>query len=587
MTKNVLTFKQRPGFRDMMQHRVHEILLISSLYDAFKMEEDGRLGEMIFTEYQDMNLSSAPRITRVSTADHALRKLRARHYDLVITMTHISDMDPFRLGRKIKKISADIPVILLASNSREYAWVKQRVDNTTGIDRAFIWFGDSSIFTAIVKYIEDGMNASRDIIKGGVRAIIVVEDSPKFYSIFLPMLYRVIINTTHKLMKHEYNDELRLFRMRSRPKILLATTYEEALALYRKYQKYLLAVITDVRYPRKGKLDPHAGEAFIRILQKKNPSMPMIMQSMEGENELIAMQLGAYFLDKNSPYLVQSLQDFVMRHCGFGDLNFSTRDGRTITRVQHLNALATALAVVPIQSIEYHSRRDHFSNWLAVRGHFDLADFLKPINIDDFEDPEDFRQMLIDTIQKHQSEIQFDKIGYFNIDTYDPNIKAVRFGGGSIGGKARGLAFLSAHLGRFDFSREYKSIRVSVPQFAVIATDIYDQFLELNNLRVKALIAESNAEIDELFLKAVFPGSFMEQLHAYLGMHAGPLAVRSSSLLEDSLFQPFAGIYSTYMLPNCSPALDTRVTQLLEALKLVYASGFHKEAIAYLQSTGI
>ena len=571
----------------MMQHRVHEILLISSLYDAFKMEEDGRLGEMIFTEYQDMNLSSAPRITRVSTADHALRKLRARHYDLVITMTHISDMDPFRLGRKIKKISADIPVILLASNSREYAWVKQRVDNTTGIDRAFIWFGDSSIFTAIVKYIEDGMNASRDIIKGGVRAIIVVEDSPKFYSIFLPMLYRVIINTTHKLMKHEYNDELRLFRMRSRPKILLATTYEEALALYRKYQKYLLAVITDVRYPRKGKLDPHAGEAFIRILQKKNPSMPMIMQSMEGENELIAMQLGAYFLDKNSPYLVQSLQDFVMRHCGFGDLNFSTRDGRTITRVQHLNALATALAVVPIQSIEYHSRRDHFSNWLAVRGHFDLADFLKPINIDDFEDPEDFRQMLIDTIQKHQSEIQFDKIGYFNIDTYDPNIKAVRFGGGSIGGKARGLAFLSAHLGRFDFSREYKSIRVSVPQFAVIATDIYDQFLELNNLRVKALIAESNAEIDELFLKAVFPGSFMEQLHAYLGMHAGPLAVRSSSLLEDSLFQPFAGIYSTYMLPNCSPALDTRVTQLLEALKLVYASGFHKEAIAYLQSTGI
>jgi len=587
MTKNVLTFKQRPGFRDMMQHRVHEILLISSLYDAFKMEEDGRLGEMIFTEYQDMNLSSAPRITRVSTADHALRKLRARHYDLVITMTHISDMDPFRLGRKIKKISADIPVILLASNSREYAWVKQRVDNTTGIDRAFIWFGDSSIFTAIVKYIEDGMNASRDIIKGGVRAIIVVEDSPKFYSIFLPMLYRVIINTTHKLMKHQYNDELRLFRMRSRPKILLATTYEEALALYRKYQKYLLAVITDVRYPRKGKLDPHAGEAFIRILQKKNPSMPMIMQSMEGENELIAMQLGAYFLDKNSPYLVQSLQDFVMRHCGFGDLNFSTRDGRTITRVQHLNALATALAVVPIQSIEYHSRRDHFSNWLAVRGHFDLADFLKPINIDDFEDPEDFRQMLIDTIQKHQSEIQFDKIGYFNIDTYDPNIKAVRFGGGSIGGKARGLAFLSAHLGRFDFSREYKSIRVSVPQFAVIATDIYDQFLELNNLRVKALIAESNAEIDELFLKAVFPGSFMEQLHAYLGMHAGPLAVRSSSLLEDSLFQPFAGIYSTYMLPNCSPALDTRVTQLLEALKLVYASGFHKEAIAYLQSTGI
>jgi len=586
MFKHVLTLKQRPGFRDMMQHRIHEILLISSLYDAFKLEEDGRLGEMIFTEYQDMNLTSAPRLTRVSTADHAMRKLRSRHYDLVITMIHISDMDPFRLGRKIKRKHGDIPVILLASNRREYLWALQRVENTEGIDRAFIWFGDSSIFTAIVKFIEDGMNAPRDILKGGARAIIVVEDSPKFYSILLPMLYRVIINTTHKLMKHEYNDELRLFRMRSRPKILLATTYEEALELYHKYQNNLLAVITDVRYPRKGKLDPHAGAAFIGILQKKNQSMPMIMQSMEAENELTAMKLGAYFLDKNSPYLIQSLEDFVMRHCGFGDLDFTTKTGHTITRVRHLNALSTALESVPLQSIEYHARRDHFSNWLAVRGHFDLADFLKPIGIDDFENPEEFRRVLIDAIQRHQAMVRFDKIGYFNIDTYDPSITAVRIGGGSIGGKARGLAFLAAHLGRFDFSRKYEEIKVSVPHFAVIATDIFDRFLELNNLRIRTLAATSNAEIDDLFRQAVFPGAFLEQLHAYLGNHASPLAVRSSSLLEDSLFQPFAGVYSTYMLPNCAPALDTRVTQLLEAIKLVYASGFHQEAIAYLNSTG-
>ncbi len=586
MFKNVLPLKQRPGFRDMMQNRIHEILLISSLYDAFKLEEDGRLGEMIFTEYQDMNLTSAPRITRVSTGDHALRKLRARHYDLVITMTRISDMDPFQLGRKIKRKHASIPVILLASNRREYKWATQRVDNLEGIDRAFIWHGDSNIFTAIVKYIEDGMNAPRDILKGGVRAIIVVEDSPKFYSIFLPMLYNVIINTTHKLMKNEYNDELRLFRMRSRPKILLATTFEEAVELYRQYKNHMLAVITDVRYPRNNVLDPKAGAKFIRIVQKKNPSMPVLMQSMDGENEVTAMELGAYFLDKNSPHLVQSLQNFVVRHCGFGDLDFSTQAGKTIAKVRHLNALTAALSSVPMQSISYHARRDHFSNWLAVRGHFDLADYLKPINIEDFEDPEEFREILLAAIESYRSANQFDKVSYFNIDTYDPSMKAVRIGGGSIGGKARGLAFLSAHLRRFDFSRETTEIKVDVPQFAVIATDVYDRFLDINNLRLKALAAESNEEIDDLFRKAVFPGNFTEQLHAYLGNHAGPLAVRSSSLLEDSLFQPFAGIYSTYMLPNCAPALDTRIFQLLEALKLVYASGFHREAIAYLNSTG-
>ena len=570
----------------MMQHRVHEILLISSLYDAFKLEEDGRIGEMIFTEYQDMNLSSAPRITRVSTGDHALRKLRARHYDLVITMTRISDMNPFEMGRKIKKKYPSIPVIMLASNRREYAWATQRVDSLEGIDRTFIWHGDSNIFTTIVKYIEDRMNAPRDILKGGARAIIVVEDSPKYYSIFLPMLYSVVINTTQMLMKDEYTDELRLFRMRSRPKILLASTFEEAVELYRLYKSNLLAVISDVRYPRNGKLDKKAGAKFIKIVQKKNASMPIIMQSMEGENEATAMELGAYFIAKDSPHLIQSLQEFVIRHCGFGDLVFSTRDGKTITKIRHLNALSAALASVPIQSIEYHARRDHFSNWLAVRGYFDLADFLKPVHIEDFEDPEEFRQILLNAIDNQRTLQHFDNIGYFNMDTYDPTIKAVRIGGGSIGGKARGLAFLTAHMRRFDFSRKYDEINIDVPQFAVIATDVYDRFLDLNKLRIKALAAETNEEIDDLFRKAIFPGNFTDQLHSYLGYHAGPLAVRSSSLLEDSLFQPFAGIYSTYMLPNCAPALDTRVFQLLEALKLVYASGFHREAIAYLQSTG-
>ncbi len=569
-----------------MQFRIHEILLVSSLYDAFKLEEDGRLAEMIFTDYQDMNLSSAPRVTRVSTADHAMRRLQAARYDLVITLSRISDMNPFTFGSLVKAQYPDLPVIMLAANHREYDWAMQQVDDISGIERAFMWMGDSSIFTAIIKNIEDRHNAPRDILKGGSRAIIVVEDSPRFYSMFLPMLYRVIINTTQRLMRNEYTDEMRLVRMRSRPKILVASDYEKAKDLFWKYRNHMLAVISDVRFPRDGKVDPQAGAEFLRIVSAQNPSMPMMLQSMEGENIKLADKLGAYFLDKSSPTLLENLQDFVMRHCGFGDLIFSTREGEIIARVKHLRALETALEHVPIQSIVYHARRDHFSNWLAVRGYFDLADVLKPLGIDQFEDPEEFRQILIDMVGKQRQSQHFDNVGYFNSETYDPAIKSVRFGGGSLGGKARGLAFLHAHLRRFDFGKRYEGIKIAVPQFAVVGTDIFDRFVMQNELRKPALLAKNNAEVDELFRQGIFPGEFIEQLRAYLEYHVNPLAVRSSSLLEDSLFQPFAGIYCTYMLPNCVNSLDERVHQLLEAMKLVYASIFHKEATAYMTSTG-
>jgi len=586
MPHPVLEMKQRPGFRDLMKFRVHEILLVSSLYDAFKLEEDGRLGEMIFTDYQDMNLTNAPRVTRVSTADHAMRQLDSTHYDLVITLTRISDMNPFKLGKRIKKQNPDLPVIMLAANQREYAWAMQRTEDFGGIDRIFIWLGDSSIFTAIIKYIEDHMNAPRDILRGGARAIIVVEDSPKFYSMFIPLLYKLIISTTQRLMRTEYTDQLRMVRMRSRPKILLATTYEEARELFEAYQNNLLAVITDVRYPREGTIDPEAGAKFLAQVSAKNPTMPMMLQSMERKNIHLASDLGAYFLDKSSPNLLQSLHDFVLRHCGFGDLIFATSEGDIIARVKHLRALETALQSVPIQSIKYHAQRDHFSNWLAVRGYFDLADVLKPLLYNDFDDPEEFREVVISMVAKQRRSQYFGNVGYFNVETYDPEIKSVRFGGGSMGGKARGLAFLDAHLRRFNFSKRYGGIQVRVPNFAVIGTDIFDRFVAQNDLLQAALEAPDNDAVDELFREGFFPGDFTEQLHAYLGNHANPLAVRSSSLLEDSLFQPFAGIYSTYMLPNCAPALDDRVHHLLEALKLVYASIFHKEAIAYMQSTG-
>ncbi len=585
-TSQAIPIRRKLSYHNLMQFRIHEILIVSSLYDAFKLEEDGRLGELLFTEYQDMNLSSPPRVTRVSTAQHALERLSQIRYDLIITMARIADMNPYRFGRLVQERYPGIPVILLAANAREHEWIRSQSSSEEGIDKVFYWMGDSALFTAINKYIEDRRNAPRDILQGGARAIIVVEDSPRFYSLFLPAIYRIIIKTTYNLMKKEYTDELRMYRMRSRPKILLASTFEEALEFYEKYQNNILAVISDVRYPRHKQMDPQSGIRFLKIVSQRTPSVPMMLQSMDRENITLAREVNAYFLDKGSPQLVQRLREFVINHCGFGDLIFSSPDKREIARARDLRELEEALKVVPAQSIWYHARRDHFSNWLAVRGYFELADVLKPLQVDDFEDWEQLRDTILDLVHQQRISQYKTTIAYFDPEAYDPEIRYVRFGGGSLGGKARGLAFLISHIQRFDFVGRYPNINISIPNFAVIGTEIYDDFVERNHLGEKLLGVSTNQEIDELFLAGTFDEEFTSLIRTYLSFHKAPLAVRSSSLLEDSLFEPFAGVYSTFMLPNNAEDLDLRTKQLLDAIKLVYASTYHMEAQAYMQSTG-
>ena len=574
------------SYRQLMQHRIHEILIVSSLYDAFKLEEDGRLSEMLISEYQAYNLINVPRITRVSTADHAFRKMEQKHYDLVITMAHIIDANPFEFGRTIHKRFGDVPIVMLTANKREYEWVMANSENTEGIDRIFYWLGDSSIFPALIKYVEDKKNASRDIQKGMVRAIIVVEDSPSFYSVFLPIIYRIIIEYTGKLISREYTDDLKLLRMYSRPKILLATTYEEAVDYYSRYKNNLLAVISDIRYPKEGKINPQSGVEFLKTVLQNTPSAPMLLLSMEKENARYARAVNAYFLDKNSPDLIHELRQFVIDHCGFGDFVFRTPSKKEILRVRTLRSLETALSKVPLQSISYHAKRDHFSNWMAVRGYFELADKLKPLNYDDFTEPENLRKFLIEAVsnvRKHQLQ---DKVVIFNSETYDPELKYLRIGTGTLGGKGRGLVFLVNYLSRFDLEKAFPGVNISVPRFVVLGTHVYDDFMERNNLPYRALETDNDKEIDRIFIDGEFDKAFTGDIIEYLRHNNNPLAVRSSSLLEDSFFEPFAGIYRTLMIPNRDESLDVRVGQLLNAIKLVYASVFQSASRSYMGSTG-
>ncbi len=589
MKLEISTANNSLDYRLLMQFRIHEILIVSSVYDAFKLQEDGHLHEMLMSEFAAYNLSTTPRMTRVSTAQHAFRKMQTYRYDMIITMAHIVDMNAFSFAREIKNKYGDIPVVMLTANKTEHTWLLKTSEHLDAIDKIFYWYGDSSIFPAIIKYIEDKRNAERDILKGMSRAIIVVEDSPEFYSIFLPLFYKVVIKSVDDLIRVEYTDEMKLFRMYSRPKILLCSTYEEALGYFEKYYQQVLTVISDVRYPMDGKMNATAGVKLLQKILGKYPSLPVLLFSKEPENAAIAEEIGAYFLDKNSNNLVKDLKRHIINHCGFGDLIFTTPDKKEIDRAESLESLQRALQNVPLESIEYHARRNHFSNWLANRGYFQLADQLKPLVYSDFVSDDagsDLRQVLIEGIAAQRKALVEDKVVLFNRESYDPQIKYIRMGDGSIGGKARGLVFLVNYLKRFNFKNKFPDITIDIPNFVVLSTDIYDSFMESNNLMEEIGSCRSDEDINALFLAGTFSRQVREDFRYYLKKNTQPLAVRSSSLLEDNYFEPFAGIYTTLMVPNCSTNLSTRLKQLEDAVKLVYASTFHQNARAYMTATG-
>ncbi len=573
-------------FQKLMRFKIREILLVSSLYDNYLFEEDGRLYELIREEYQSLNLSHAPEITHVTTSKEAIDLLlQENQFDLILTTMHIEDMHVVQFAQEIKSFGIKIPIILLAYDNQE----RKEIENDPRIsifERIFIWQGDYRLLIGIIKSVEDRINVERDTKAVGVQVIILVEDDIKFYSAYLPLIYTEIFKQSQRLISEGVNASHRFLRMRARPKILLCTTFEEAWDYFEKYKQNILGVISDINFLHNGVKDPEAGIKLAKQIKSVTEDVPVLLQSTQEELKETAYEIGAAFLLKGSPRLLNDLRKFMIENFSFGDFVFKTPDGKRVGHAANLRELAKQLEVVPIESILYHSERNHFSTWLKARTEFWLANQLRPRKISDFESPEALRQMLLTSIRHYLEQRQQGTITEFAKETFDPKNSFAKIGYGSLGGKARGLGFINNLISNLELSNKFKGIDIYVPAAIVLATDIYDKFIEENDLFDFAINEEDDAKIVERFILAEkFPSDVTVKLMEFLHIVKVPLAVRSSSLLEDSQFQPFAGVYETFMIPNQDEDLEERLEELLLAIKLVYASTFFKKAKDYLKAT--
>lgn len=565
------------SFHELIALRVNEILLISSPYDAFIMQEDGRLSERIIHEYRGLNLSRPPRLSWVSNAAEALTDLESISYDLIIVMPHISDMDSYALCRKIKSLYPDLPVYYFAYDAGKVL-EEEQCYNRKIIDRTFVWGGNTDLLLALVKSQEDSMNVDTDTQLADVRVIIFVEDSPFYLSTLLPYLYKEIVMQTQAVMDESLNEKERILRMRTRPKILVAENYEQAWILYEKYKTYLMCVISDVRYEKENRNDAQAGIKLLSAIHEEIPDLPLLILSSEPGNRQRADAIPAFFLDKNSPSFHADIRYFFVHSLGFGDFLFRMPDGRVVARASNLRSLASILHSVPDESIDYHASRNHFSRWLMARFEMQLAARIRPIKVTDFSSTRSLKETLTDAIRDRLKIKQKGLISDFVSKEYDPDIDFVKIGKGSLGGKARGLAFISS---LFRETSELQDLfptgNIVLPRIVAITTDGFDAFEQENDIRKFRKKIYTDMEIETYFKKASFPQWLANDLRTFLRHTEGPLAVRSSAILEDAHYRPSAGAYNTYMLPNNHPKIQVRLDQLIQAIKLVYSS-LYKEA---------
>ncbi len=572
-------------FQGLMQYRVREILLASSLYDSFIFEQDGRLSEMLLSEYLDLNLSQAPGITRVSTGSETLERLSGvQRFDLIITTMNLADMEAVDLAKRVKALRPDLPVIALLYDTRELAELTTYHD--IGVfDKVFIWQGDFRTLIAIIKYVEDRRNVEHDTEAVGVQSIILIEDNVSAYSSFLPIIYTEVVKHTQQVMVESVNLSHKLLRMRARPKILLCSTYEEAWEYFQKYESCTLGIISDIEFPSDGKLDPEAGLRFAAQVRAIHFDIPILLQSDSPQFENAAREIGAGFLLKRSPRLLQQLREFMATHFSFGEFVFRLADGREVSRCDSLRSLEEQLQVVPNESIRFHAERNHFSNWLKARTEFLLADRLRPRKVSDFPSVQLLREDLVKALQDFRQERSAGVIVDFDRRSFDPQSSFARIGTGSLGGKARGMAFVNGLLKNFKLHERFVGIRLAVPPTVVLATDIFDQFMDANQLSRVALETVDDNEIVRRFRDARLPDAAVRDMASFVDVVHYPLAVRSSSLLEDSKFQPFAGIYETYILPNNHPDPQIRLKELLDAVVRVYASTYSARSKSYMATT--
>lgn len=567
-----------------MQKRIFNVLLIATPYDAFMMEEDGRVDEQIYFEYVSLNLSSPPRFTKVANYEEAYEVLAQKSFDLIIAMPGVDVSETFQQAREIDRLYPDIPFVVLTPFSKE---VRRRIANEDlrGVDYVFSWLGNVDLILAIVKLIEDRLNAPNDISEVGVQGIILIEDSIRFYSSILPHLFKYLLKQSMIFSEEALNDHERMLRMRGRPKVLLARDYEEASELLSRYGENILGVISDVRFPRDGVKDPEAGFRFARELRERFPYTPVILQSQESENAERALREGIPFLDKNSKTLPQDLNRSMGRLFGFGD--FVVNDpasGRELVRIKELKDLQKKVEGIPAEALYEVCLNNSVSRWLYSRALFPLAEALKSFRFTELSQADAVKRLIMECIVKYRRMKNRGVVAIFRKDRFDRYSNFARIGEGSLGGKGRGLAFIDQIIKRNPVCDNFEGVQITIPRTVVICTDLFDEFMEANNLYPVALSDTADALILEAFLRAELPASLVEDIDALCDVVDRPIAVRSSSLLEDSHYQPFAGIYATYMVPY-TPDRAERLRQLCDAVKGVYASVFFKDSKAYMNAT--
>lgn len=572
------------AFADLMRKRVFSVLLIATPYDRFMMEEDGRVEEQVYFEYVSLNLSSPPRFTTVANYKEAFSILRAKRFDLIMAMPGVDITETFTGAKDIKALYPEIPFVVLTPFSKE---VRRRIANEdlTGVDYVFSWLGNVDLILAIVKLMEDRMNADHDILDIGVQCILLVEDSIRFYSSILPHLFRQLLMQSREFSTEGLNEHEKMLRMRGRPKVLLARDYEEAQRIFERYGKHTLGIISDVRFPRGGKKDPHAGMRFAAYVHEHNPFVPIILESQETSNRRLAEAMRLTFLDKGSKTLPQDLRKAVDTLFGFGD--FIVKDpltGNELMRFHELKDLQGAVNNIPSEALFRHCANNDFSRWLYSRALFPIAEALNTFRFESMDQAPLVRKLILDCIVKYRRMKNRGVVAIFRKGRFDRYSNFARIGQGSLGGKGRGLAFIDQIIKRNPVFDNFDGITIAIPRTVVICTDIFDEFMESNNLYPIALSNASDEEILRAFLAARLPKTLREDFEYLFEVVDGPLAVRSSSLLEDSHYQPFAGIYSTYMIPQL-PDREAMMKQLTDAVKGVYASVFYADSKAYMNAT--
>jgi len=573
------------SFAKLMNERIFNILLIATKYDSFMLEDDGRIDEQIFNEYTSLNLSSPPSFTKAATEEEALKEMAENRFDLVICMPNMDEKDIFFTANRIKSLHPEIPIVVLTPFSHEVT-KRMSQEDLSSIDYVFSWLGNSQLLVAIIKLIEDKMNADEDVASAGVQTILLVEDSVRFYSSALPHLYKFVLEQSKAFSKEALNAHQQMLRMRGRPKILLARSYEEAETIYNKYRHNMLGIVCDMSFERKGIKDKLAGYKFGRMVRTIDRFVPIIFDSSETSNKAYAEELNCSFIDKNSKTFPLDLRKEIMNNFGFGDfiiINPHTKE--VVTRVTSLHDLQRKIFSVPDDSLVYHLSRNHFSRFFYSRAIFPVAEFLKDVDVSEYADMDEARQVIFDAIVKYRKMKNTGIVAVFEKDRFDEYSNFARIGEDSLGGKGRGLAFMGQMIKRHASElSKFTTATIQIPKTVVLCTDIFDEFMETNNLYSVALQDLPDEEILRYFVHASLPKRLIEDVITFFEVVKAPIAVRSSSLLEDSHYQPFAGIYNTYMIPKIDDTYEM-LERIGNAIKGVYASVFFKDSKSYMTAT--